>query len=177
MLIVLHAWRWSRKIVDTCSIAKNANKNECWHNSVVCVPKRYCVDWPLIYPCRISSMPIRKFWQCTLKHIVMWLDTGFGLVTRFNGLLQTVTRINIVLWRIHALYSSLQHAQSLLRLLCLHKSLLDNGSNTLDSSASVFMSLPATDFLMAPHGCSQGRTGPLKRPRRFDQTGPQLTFM
>jgi hypothetical protein len=35
-----------------------ANKNWCWHSSVYfvyCILKRYCVDWPLIYHCRIDT--------------------------------------------------------------------------------------------------------------------------
>jgi hypothetical protein len=39
-------------------------------------------------------------------------------------------------------------------LLCPHWLLLVTAPNTVDSSASMFTSLPATDCLITPHGCS-----------------------
>jgi hypothetical protein len=61
--------------------------------------------------------------------VVKWLDTGFGLVIEFIALLQTVNTINYsAIANSHTYYNSLQHTLSLLSLLCLHQSLLGNGS-------------------------------------------------
>jgi hypothetical protein len=55
-------------------------------------------------------------------HMTEWLQTGFGLVIRFIGLLQIVTTSNDTVSLIHTLYISLQHLLSLLSLLRLHLS-------------------------------------------------------
>jgi hypothetical protein len=99
-------------------------------------------------------MDISCFLQRILSRVKL-LYMGFGLVTGFIGLLPVITKVTITVSLVYTPNSSLWHALSLLSVLCLHQSLLGNGSEChIYPSAFMFTSLWAADCLVAPHGCN-----------------------
>jgi hypothetical protein len=91
---------------------------------------------------------------------------GFGLVTGFTGLLQSITTINYNSFTDSCTLQFTTAHTRLLSLLCLHQSVLDNGSNTVDSLTCRSMCLLASVCLTAPHNrkswpLTQSRVSPL----------------
>jgi hypothetical protein len=74
-----------------------------------------------------------------------WLDSGFGLVIGFIGLLKLVTTIT---------YSAIANSHNLQSSTARIKSLVLTDPNAVDSSVSMFISLQAGDCIIAHHGCS-----------------------
>jgi hypothetical protein len=79
-----------------------------------------------------------------------------SLIHPLYNTLQLIKTLSLI----HTLYNSLQHTLSHPSLQCPRQSLLGNGSDAVDFSASVFIFLPATGCLVAPHGRNSSPLAP-----------------